>query len=62
MRGLLGVSDPDVHWIDGRWTMFLGGFTTRFRNSLFTAVLLTAPRHLGFPRYARALLRQRRAA
>ncbi len=44
VRGVLGLSDPDVHWIDGRWTMFLGGFTTRFRNSLFTAVLpLGAP-------------------
>lgn len=39
VRGVLGLSDPDVHWIDGRWTMFLGGFTSRFRNALFTAVL-----------------------
>lgn len=39
VRGVLGLSDPDVHWLDGRWTMFLGGFTTRFRVSVFTAVL-----------------------
>lgn len=26
VRGVLGLSDPDVHWLDGRWTMFLGGF------------------------------------
>lgn len=29
-HGLLGVSDPDVHLLDGRWTMFLGAVTTRF--------------------------------
>ncbi len=39
-RGLLGVGDPDVHCIDGRWTMFLGGFSTGFRNRLYRA---TAP-------------------
>lgn len=38
-RGLLGVGDPNVHWLDGRWTMFLGGFTTRFRNRLFQATI-----------------------
>lgn len=39
VRNVLGLSDPDVHRIDGRWVMFLGGFTTRLRVSLFTAVL-----------------------
>lgn len=38
-RGLLGVGDPDVHLIDGLPTMFLGGFTTSFRNRLFRANL-----------------------
>lgn len=38
-QGLLGVGDPDVHVIGGRWTMFLGGFTTHFRNRLYRAVL-----------------------
>lgn len=38
-RGLLGVGDPDVHRIAGRWTMFLGGFSTRFRNRLYRATL-----------------------
>jgi len=58
VRNVLGVGDPDVHHVDGRWTMFLGGFTTRFRVALFVAVLppgaplssqdwalLTDPRH-----------------
>ncbi|MCE7011386.1 hypothetical protein LWC34_52545 [Kibdelosporangium philippinense] len=39
-RGLLGVGDPDVHDIDGQWTMFLGGFSTRFRNRLYRAKLV----------------------
>lgn len=38
-RGLLGVGDPDVHVIDGVSTMFLGGFSTSFRNRLYRAVL-----------------------
>lgn len=38
-RGLLGVGDPDVHLIGGRWTMFLGGFSTSFRNRLYRASL-----------------------
>lgn len=38
-RGLLGVGDPDVHLIDGVSTMFLGGFSTSFRNRLYRAVL-----------------------
>lgn len=38
-RGLLGVGDPDVHVIDDVPTMFLGGFSTSFRNRLYRAVL-----------------------
>lgn len=38
-RGLIGVGDPDLHHLDGTWTMFLGGFTTRFRNRLYRATL-----------------------
>ncbi len=37
--GMLGNGDPDVHVIDGRWTMFLGGFSTSFRNRLYRATL-----------------------
>lgn len=38
-RGVLGLSDPDVHLIDGRWVMFIGGFSTSFRNRLYRARL-----------------------
>lgn len=38
-RVLLGLSDPDVHVIDGRLTMFVGGFSTTFRNRLYRAVM-----------------------
>lgn len=38
-RGVLGLSDPDVHLIDGRWAMFIGGFSTSFRNRLYRARL-----------------------
>jgi hypothetical protein len=38
-RGLLGLGDPDVHVIDGTPTMFLGGFSTTFRNRLYVATL-----------------------
>lgn len=38
-RGVLGLSDPDVHLIDGRWVMFIGGFSTGFRNRLYRALL-----------------------
>lgn len=38
-RAVLGIGDPDVHFIDGRWTMFLGGFSTSFRNRLYQASL-----------------------
>lgn len=39
-RGLLGIGDPDVHVIDGVTTMFLGGFSTSFRNRLYRADLV----------------------
>ncbi|WP_193104445.1 hypothetical protein [Brachybacterium sp. FME24] len=38
-HGILGVGDPDVHLIDGTPTMFLGGFSTSFRNRLYVATL-----------------------
>lgn len=38
-RGVLGLSDPDVHHVDGRWVMYLGGFSTSFRNRLYRAAL-----------------------
>ncbi|WP_444963963.1 hypothetical protein [Nocardiopsis sp. M1B1] len=38
-RGLLGAGDPDVHVIDGVPTMYLGGFSTTFRNRLYRARL-----------------------
>jgi hypothetical protein len=38
-RGVLGMGDPDVHVIDGVPTMFLGGFSTTFRNRLYVATL-----------------------
>ncbi len=40
-RRILGLSDPDVHYVDDRWVMFIGGFSTSFRNRLYRA---TAPR------------------
>lgn len=39
VTNVLGVGDPNVHKIDGRWTMFLGGFTTGLRVRLFSATL-----------------------
>jgi hypothetical protein len=39
VRNVWGVSDPDVHKIDGRWVMFLGGVTNRLKVQLFAAVL-----------------------
>lgn len=39
VTNVIGVGDPNVHKIDGRWTMFLGGFTTRLRVSLLSATL-----------------------
>lgn len=38
-RGVLGLGDPDVHVLDGVPTMFLGGFSTSFRNRLYAATL-----------------------
>lgn len=38
-RGVLGLGDPDVHVIDGNPTMFLGGFSSSFRNRLYVATL-----------------------
>lgn len=38
-HGLIGVSDPDVHRLDGTWTMFLGAFTSRFVVRLVLAQL-----------------------
>lgn len=38
-RGVLGLSDPNVHRIDGRWVMFLGGYSSSFRNRLYRATL-----------------------
>ncbi|WP_405058538.1 hypothetical protein OG474_38220 [Kribbella sp. NBC_01505] len=38
-RGLLGVGDPDVHHVNGRWIMYLGGFSSTLRNRLYRATL-----------------------
>lgn len=38
-HGLLGVSDPDIHHLDGRWTMFVGAMNTRFQVRLYEARL-----------------------
>lgn len=38
-HGVLGLSDPDVHHLDGRWVMFLGAFTTRFSVRIVEARL-----------------------
>lgn len=38
-RGVLGLGDPNVHSIDGTSTMFLGGFSSSFRNRLYVATL-----------------------
>ncbi|GAB7051440.1 hypothetical protein JCM9534A_65660 [Catenuloplanes indicus JCM 9534] len=38
-RGVLGLSDPDLHLIDGRWVMYIGGFSSGFRNRLYRARL-----------------------
>lgn len=38
-HGLLGVSDPDVHHNDGRWSMLFGAMTTRFTVGIFEALL-----------------------
>lgn len=36
-RGVLGLSDPDVHFVEGEWVMFIGGFSTTFRNRIYVA-------------------------
>lgn len=67
-RNLLGYGDPCVCRIDGRWTMFVGGFQLDFRNNLFALTLpegaeldspdwsfVTAP---GRPRRAQPLVPQ----
>lgn len=38
-RGVLGLSDPHVQHVDGRWVMLVGGFSTSFRNRLYRATL-----------------------
>ncbi|RBM13050.1 hypothetical protein DI005_31995 [Prauserella sp. PE36] len=38
-HGVLGVSDPDVFYADGRWNMLLGAVTTRFKVSIVHARL-----------------------
>src|SRR5687768_12920531 len=39
IRNLIGVGDPNVHLIDGEWTMFIGGFQTNFKNNIFSVHL-----------------------
>ena len=39
VRNVIGVGDPDIHLLDGRWMMFLGGFTTGFAVRIFEARL-----------------------
>lgn len=68
MRNLLGHGDPCVAHVDGRWTMFVGGFQLDFRNNLFRLELpaedeLDSPRwrfvgEPGRPRRARPLVSQ----
>lgn len=38
-HGLLGVSDPDIHHLDGRWCMVVGAMNSRFRVRLYEARL-----------------------
>ncbi|RXZ77630.1 hypothetical protein EBB07_30465 [Paenibacillaceae bacterium] len=39
ITNLLGMGDPNVHFIDGQWWMFFGGFQRNFKNNLFSASL-----------------------
>lgn len=39
IRNILGMSDPSVHLVDGRWTMFIGGMGPRFRTNIYRATL-----------------------
>jgi hypothetical protein len=37
---VLGFSDPSVHFVDGRWTMFIGGlYLPALKTNIFTFVL-----------------------
>lgn len=36
-RGVLGLGCGDVHRVGDRWVLFLGGYSTSFRNRLYTA-------------------------
>lgn len=38
-RGILGLSDPDVHHIDDRWVMHIGGVSVGLRNRLYRFTL-----------------------
>ncbi|HLS64897.1 MAG TPA: hypothetical protein VK060_16060 [Ruania sp.] len=38
-HGLLGVSDPDIFYADGRWHMLLGAVTSRFKVAIVHARL-----------------------
>lgn len=48
-RGVLGIGDPDVHLVDDRLVMFLGGFSTSFRNRLYRATLADGGTPAGGP-------------
>ncbi len=39
VRNVLGMSDPCVVWLDGRWTMFIGGMGFGFKTNILTARL-----------------------
>lgn len=39
ITNLIGTGDPNVHYIDGQWHMFLGGFQRNFKNNIFCATL-----------------------
>lgn len=39
LRGVLGISDPCVVRLDGRWTMFIGGMGWGFKTNILTARL-----------------------
>ncbi|PZR09349.1 MAG: hypothetical protein DI536_22475 [Archangium gephyra] len=41
-KNLLGCGDPCVVRFEDRWTMFVGGFQTNFKNNLFA---LQSPEH-----------------
>ena len=39
VRGILGMSDPSVHYIGERWTMFVGGLGVSFKTNILCARL-----------------------